>query len=124
MHGQPNFLLWRLYFFFQAEDGIRDLIVTGVQTCALPILSNATPALSRFRLLDGSVALTLHNTQISFGKQSVWLGPGEAGSLLFSNNAESIVMLKIESASPYHIPLVSSIFGPLRTEVFLGRLAG
>src|SRR3989475_3546418 len=28
-----------LYFFFQAEDGIRDLTVTGVQTCALPIVS-------------------------------------------------------------------------------------
>src|SRR5690625_5324005 len=28
--------LW-LYFFFQAEDGIRDCHVTGVQTCALPI---------------------------------------------------------------------------------------
>src|SRR3989440_5829634 len=27
----------RRVFFFQAEDGIRDLIVTGVQTCALPI---------------------------------------------------------------------------------------
>src|SRR5256886_9666592 len=27
----------RSYFFFQAEDGIRDLTVTGVQTCALPI---------------------------------------------------------------------------------------
>src|SRR2546430_11239492 len=26
-----------LIFFFQAEDGIRDLTVTGVQTCALPI---------------------------------------------------------------------------------------
>src|SRR5258708_17240080 len=26
-------------FFFQAEDGIRDDLVTGVQTCALPILS-------------------------------------------------------------------------------------
>ena len=25
-------------FFFQAEDGIRDKLVTGVQTCALPIL--------------------------------------------------------------------------------------
>src|SRR3712207_8151876 len=25
------------YFFFQAEDGIRDIGVTGVQTCALPI---------------------------------------------------------------------------------------
>src|SRR5690625_2905642 len=28
-----------LFFFFQAEDGIRDGHVTGVQTCALPILS-------------------------------------------------------------------------------------
>src|SRR2546429_3970413 len=27
-----------LFFFFQAEDGIRDVAVTGVQTCALPIL--------------------------------------------------------------------------------------
>src|SRR2546430_4492334 len=27
----------RAFFFFQAEDGIRDLTVTGVQTCALPI---------------------------------------------------------------------------------------
>src|SRR3712207_7709810 len=27
-------------FFFQAEDGIRDIGVTGVQTCALPILRN------------------------------------------------------------------------------------
>src|SRR2546425_12194447 len=27
-----------IFFFFQAEDGIRDKLVTGVQTCALPIL--------------------------------------------------------------------------------------
>src|SRR2546421_748869 len=33
--------MW-FFFFFQAEDGIRDLIVTGVQTCALPILSRAS----------------------------------------------------------------------------------
>src|SRR5215471_416463 len=30
------------FFFFQAEDGIRDLYVTGVQTCALPIFDPAT----------------------------------------------------------------------------------
>src|SRR2546430_4297112 len=30
------------FFFFQAEDGIRDLTVTGVQTCALPISQNAS----------------------------------------------------------------------------------
>src|SRR5690349_18663109 len=28
------------HFFFQAEDGIRDLYVTGVQTCALPIFDH------------------------------------------------------------------------------------
>src|SRR5438445_10110399 len=32
------------FFFFQAEDGIRDIGVTGVQTCALPISSAAPPA--------------------------------------------------------------------------------
>src|SRR5690606_39504641 len=32
----PVFLL-HFFFFFQAEDGIRDFHVTGVQTCALPI---------------------------------------------------------------------------------------
>src|SRR2546425_9461434 len=30
-------LMSLLFFFFQAEDGIRDKLVTGVQTCALPI---------------------------------------------------------------------------------------
>src|SRR6266403_6063942 len=34
-------------FFFQAEDGIRDLYVTGVQTCALPI--SLRPPQRRFR---------------------------------------------------------------------------
>src|SRR2546421_9311183 len=32
-----SYLVSLCFFFFQAEDGIRDLIVTGVQTCALPI---------------------------------------------------------------------------------------
>src|SRR5260221_5165565 len=33
-------LLYLPFFFFQAEDGIRDHCVTGVQTCALPISLN------------------------------------------------------------------------------------
>ena len=32
------FVVLFFFFFFQAEDGIRDIGVTGVQTCALPIL--------------------------------------------------------------------------------------
>src|SRR5204863_2001012 len=37
------FMLGVFSFFFQAEDGIRDLYVTGVQTCALPISFAPTP---------------------------------------------------------------------------------
>src|SRR3989449_9398341 len=46
------YFLVLFFFFFQAEDGIRDVAVTGVQTCALPILhrSRRLPArLSRVR---------------------------------------------------------------------------
>src|SRR5437763_9251092 len=46
----------RVFFFFQAEDGIRDTSVTGVQTCALPILRGfyqASPS-PRYLFGDGS----------------------------------------------------------------------
>src|SRR2546430_12332253 len=38
MHVVGRVILGHVSFFFQAEDGIRYLTVTGVQTCALPIL--------------------------------------------------------------------------------------
>src|SRR5688572_31935675 len=36
---QLRVIIYFIFFFFQAEDGIRDLTVTGVQTCALPIFT-------------------------------------------------------------------------------------
>src|SRR5437762_2993799 len=42
------------FFFFQAEDGIRDTSVTGVQTCALPISSEAGPEIVRGLLHAGA----------------------------------------------------------------------
>src|SRR3712207_8108037 len=36
-----------IFFFFQAEDGIRDIGVTGVQTCALPIYQAHELVISR-----------------------------------------------------------------------------
>src|SRR5207245_8362194 len=40
------------YFFFQAEDGIRDATVTGVQTCALPIYPDVQCDLADLRLVE------------------------------------------------------------------------
>src|SRR5699024_12816031 len=51
-------------FFFQAEDGIRDRNVTGVQTCALPIYPRPAP---RF---DGKV---LHRPERSGGRSLLWV---------------------------------------------------
>src|SRR5438874_3421684 len=58
------------FFFFQAEDGIRDLYVTGVQTCALPIYAGR----------DGEVgAVGAHReicaASLVFVRDPVWENP-------------------------------------------------
>src|SRR5690606_39437419 len=53
------------FFFFQAEDGIRDFHVTGVQTCALPILVNFDLSRSdverSFRVLETYAGVASNN---------------------------------------------------------------
>src|SRR6266404_7333877 len=46
-------MCWRFFFFFfQAEDGIRDKLVTGVKTCALPISGEVTRAFNTTKMVD------------------------------------------------------------------------
>src|SRR2546430_8183084 len=55
------------FFFFQAEDGIRDLTVTGVQTCALPISDHPAAAalvMRRPKVPDLIVGLDVGTTKI------------------------------------------------------------
>src|SRR2546422_3297887 len=62
------------FFFFQAEDGIRDVAVTGVQTCALPIydLDFSRPA--------GERRVSLHAyARVSLAGQYTMLGHDGAG---------------------------------------------
>src|SRR2546427_1386708 len=63
------------FFFFQAEDGIRDLTVTGVQTCALPISpptpTAETPSISNGRSLFNKIGCALcHTPSLTTGKSS------------------------------------------------------
>src|SRR2546422_774121 len=64
--------VWRtlicLFFFFQAEDGIRDVAVTGVQTCALPISIrgrsvHATPAHARSAAVSITACTHAHHAR-------------------------------------------------------------
>src|SRR5574344_2495884 len=52
-----------LFFFFQAEDGIRDDLVTGVQTCALPIYIRAR--------LHGT-SYRIHSNRLCREKRHAW----------------------------------------------------
>src|SRR4030066_1467469 len=56
-------------FFFQAEDGIRDSSVTGVQTCALPILTRKAARL-RERPSYGTLSLSGRSHRPEIGRAS------------------------------------------------------
>src|SRR2546430_3929481 len=62
-----------VFFFFQAEDGIRDLTVTGVQTCALPISAIApvkpATAFRRFPAAYGQLGQPIHDFSGILGVQ-------------------------------------------------------
>src|SRR5437867_9952640 len=77
-------MVYLFVFFFQAEDGIRDRTVTGVQTCALPILRGA--------LSNGFRAPSLH--QVWFNNVSTQFvtvaGALEPQQVLTSNNLSRV----------------------------------
>ena len=61
------FFFWFFFFFFQAEDGIRDVAVTGVQTCALPILSsNSATKLASQQSIKAYVDATITAQDLDF----------------------------------------------------------
>jgi hypothetical protein len=105
------------------SDAPSALAATAAADGTLP-LANGTATVNRLRLLESSIALTFDNIEVSFGQQSLWLGPSQAGPFLFSNNAEPVTMLRIDSVAPYRIPLLSYVLGPVRSQFFLGRLSG
>src|SRR3989475_2483459 len=64
-----------MFFFFQAEDGIRDLTVTGVQTCALPICDSGLPGVQGRSPLRGDPH---HLSGLSQGLPDPRRDPGDA----------------------------------------------
>jgi membrane-associated phospholipid phosphatase len=100
---------------------VQQAIATADATTPFPYGRNE---INRIDLLNSTVGVQFHNFEISAGKQSNWWSMSEGGPLLMSDNAEPILGVKLDNVSPYHIPLVSSVFGDVRSEYFLGRLDG
>src|SRR3989475_5040265 len=67
------------FFFFQAEDGIRDLTVTGVQTCALPISSRRISPRPR-RRASAAICCASSSPTAARGSHSIHRGSPAAPS--------------------------------------------
>src|SRR5256885_7078772 len=94
-------------FFFQAEDGIRDYKVTGVQTCALPIsiTDAADDAVWPFALYDGPVPpyLDIIRATVSFKNGAFHFEIQMAGEIPKVRSEERRVGKECRSRwSPYH----------------------
>ena len=61
---------------------------------SLPRCQMERPQVNQFQLLNSTVSLNINNVQFTFGEQSQWLGPGESGSFLMSNNAPPFPMVQ------------------------------
>ncbi len=79
---------------------------------------------NRFRALDAYVALNFAGWQASFGRQSLWWGPGASGPLLWSDNAEPVTMLRLRRSTPMRLPSLLAWLGPTDVDAVIGRLAG
>jgi capsule assembly protein Wzi/PAP2 superfamily protein len=86
----------------------------------------ATPiaATNQFRLLDTYVAANVANWDLTFGKQSLWWGPGDGGALLFSDNAEPIYMFRASRITPITLPWILRYLGPMKLDSYIGKLSG
>jgi len=86
--------------------------------------ATGTPAVSQFELMDAYLGMNVHNWQLSYGKQSLWLGTGDAGAMMFTNNVEPMNMFLINRVAPIKFPWVFGYLGPFRMQLFLGQLTG
>ena len=86
--------------------------------------SQPTGPVDQFELLDTYVGMRLGGVDVTFGKQSLWWGPGTMGAMLASDNINPIPMLKVNQVEPVVLPGLLERLGPVRVQAFLGRLAG
>src|SRR5690606_40944429 len=80
-----------LFFFFQAEDGIRDFHVTGVQTCALPISDELTGGNSNLTVANLNEAATAFaNTDVTGAELETLTDTSNADSLHTHSTEENL----------------------------------
>jgi hypothetical protein len=104
------------------SDSVRQAIAIMDANPLLP--ATPVPSTNTFRLIDANLSANVAGNEISVGKSELWWGPGEGGSLTYSDNSEPIYMFRINRVEPLIIPLFSKLLGPIRYDLFFGSLKG
>jgi hypothetical protein len=73
-------------------------------------------------LLKGYAKMSPWNVEIQAGRDSMWWGQGYHGTLLMTNNATPLDMIKITNPTPTLLPWYFSYLGPFKYTFFLSRL--
>jgi hypothetical protein len=101
---------------------VREVIAAVDNNPLLP--ATPVPTTNQFRLLDTYVSANVANWDLTFGKQSLWWGPGDDSALLFSDNAAPIYMARASRIAPFRLPWIFRWLGPMKWDLFYGQLSG
>jgi hypothetical protein len=80
--------------------------------------------IDRFYPIDMYAGVQMGQYALSFGKQSMSLGPGETGPLTLSDNADPMYMLRLSRTSPLVLPSFLHVIGQIRFEFLFSKLSG
>jgi membrane-associated phospholipid phosphatase len=101
-----------------------DAISTADKVSTSAVQSGPFAPVNRLQLLDAYVGVNLGNMQLTLGKQSLSWTPAPGGSMLWSNNAEAVNMVRLVNPEPIRLPSFLKVFGPVRFDQFFGQLQG
>jgi len=87
-----------------------------------PVLRGQENGNTGIRLRQGSVTLALGPVDLSVGRQSLWWGQGRNGSLVLTNNADPLDMIRLTNPTPVILPWFLKYLGAFRFDLFVARL--
>ncbi|MCM8789790.1 MAG: capsule assembly Wzi family protein, partial [Candidatus Omnitrophica bacterium] len=89
---------------------------------------SATPAFrftefgTELFLDEAAAKFSLFNTELSASKSAMWWGPGFHGSMLISNNAKALNLVRLRSINSFYLPWMFKNLGSFGINFFIGQL--
>ncbi len=92
-----------------------------------PMYRNNAQNRNDLQIGDTYVRFRWKNVNLTVGRESLWMGSGREGTLLLSNNAKPLDMIRLSSVlpfrfHPYRHEILNTIFGTMDFDLFVGRL--